>query len=1365
MKKRKLTLLLLFFLMTALLPLPAAAAQEDGDVIVMTVGESRTLHSSFLPDSASCLTQESRPKAAAVDATDASDVLTLNFSSYPLVRTSNSVAALVPTVKEGYSGNISWSVEDPAIAALRSGSSNTGAVFESKNTGVTNAVATLKANDGHTYTAKCQLVVIDPYASTTPLYVELNTSELKLSKGQTSKLQEFIYPENILTDSTLKNTLDTGVTYSSSNTKVATVDENGNVKAVGTAGQRAVITVTTKVSGRTDTCQVEIVDGSSSSAPEIQWTSSNPFIACVDQNGTVKAQSRSSSLFEKGSPREDIRSDPDKQTVEIYATNVCGGQTETFTVKVEPGNVQPVSVNVNKSKLNLPLGTTGSVTAVVGPASILNNGGDYVTWSTSDAGVVSVVSSKANLFGADQVQLRAVSVGTAAITATTSNGLTDSCVVTVTNGTVKVDRIGLEQTRTIDIDQACQLETDITAAATDQTLNWLISDRTVATVDREGNVMGYGEGSATVYAVAADSLTEEQKETLTQLGELRQITGENLSRLQTVLNAGNVVYETCALTVHSDSPYLRNLHAPAEAVTSESVNLLWNRDSLYRAEEFDHYVVYVNGNKETETEKLGYTVKGLNASTAYTFTVEAYTKGSNTAQYSESVTVTTKAAGRILNVLDYGAAGDGRTLDTFAIQKAINEAKPGDTVLLPKGYIFYSGALFLKSDMTFRVDGLLLGSTDSKDYPLIVTRFECWRKIDDDHWDNSYNGSVNQYAHASLLTAGVYDEGDWGRTGPYHLHNLVICGDGQINGNGFSLTNHEGSVGKGTTTKMDGSVRGRLISVHNGDGVYLEGVTLAFGPSWTTHIIFSKNVTIDNVKAISTNGEELLNGDGLDPDSTTYMNVFDSFFINGDDCVAIKSGRGQEGVDVDRPSAYIRITDCRSGLASTAAAQRSKGGFSIGSEEGGGVHDILFQNLYLDGAADSHGLWIKAYACRSGLVEDVTYRDCTVNNLIPKTSKYALYIQINKGVQEDSAGNANLANQLARVRRLTYENVQIDYQMLIDGQPATAIADFGEQKGPSYVEDVVFRGLKIVPHAVSGESWWRPSSNGVPKIDISYGRNIVFEDCTYLGKPVSFTSLDNTENILVDNKSLAANIPDLKVETTLADNNAGVITHGTGTVTVTSREAMSKLLDADTFTCADGVSLSVLRADGTPATKDDLNANNTGLVIRLTNQAPSEAAVFDYRVVPDYEEESGELRNVALNKTAAGATENNNVAEKGPQFAVDGNENTEWKSGDIREPGHELVIDLEETCSLTQFKINTDSQKKNRTYTYEVFVSDDGQNWGAPVGTATTSATDLYSVIDFETPVKGRYVMFNVTGCSNAATATCTVREIWIYGR
>lgn len=1214
-------------------------------------------------------------------------IFALNFTSYPMPLGSG-IAALTPVIADGYSGDVTWSVEDPEIADIRKDSdSQDSAVYETKATGVINAVATLETDDGETYTAKCQLVVIDPYDKTTPLYVQLNTNSLQLAEGQTASLKNFIYPEQVLTDSTLKGTLDTSVTYTSEDPSVAVVNENGIVTAVGAVGSKTTITVETVVSGRTDTCEVEIVAAADSAAAagksltmtvgeskllesafgtgaDVQWTSSNPFIASVDASGTVRAQSRSSSLFPKGSGREDVRSDPNMQTVEIYATNVSGGQMETFTVTVEPETVQPVSVHVNKSEIVIPEGETRSITAVVAPARILNNGGEYVSWTSSNNRVVSIEGNEANVFGADEVVLRGEAVGSAVITAATANGKKDTCVVTVTGGAQDVSSINLESAKEISVDQALPLEYRVTGNAADKTLVWLCPDRTIATVDREGNVMGYKEGRVEIYAFAKDSLTGSQQETLDELGELRQITGEDAEQLESLLSASGVVYDTCTLTVTDESIYLRNLHAPEEAVTANSVNLLWNRASLYYAEDFDHYEVYVNGKKNAETEKLGHTVKGLSPSTRYTFRVEAYREGSRSPVHEETVTVKTRAAGNVLNVMDYGAVGDGSTLDTHAIQSAIDAARSGDTVLLPEGKIFRSGALFLKSEMTFQVDGLLLGSSDSKDYPLMVTRFECWRKIDNDNWENAFTNkdgvtSKNQYAHSSLLNAGVYDEGDPGYSGPYNLHDLVICGKGQINGNGFTLANNEGSVGKGTSNKADGMVRGRLISVHNADGVYIEGVTLAFGPAWTTHFMFSKNVTIDNIKVISTNGAELLNGDALDPDSTLYLNLFNSFLMPGDDSVAIKFGRGQEGVDVNRPSAYIRVTDCRSGLASTAAGQRPKGGYSIGSEEGGGVHDVLFQNIYMDGAGDSNGLWIKAYACRSGLVEDVAYRDATVMNTMPKKSKNSVYIQINKGVQEDSQGNANLANQFARVRRVTYENITADYNVKIEGQPAAVIADYGNETPASYVEDVVFRGLHVVPHAISDQDWYnpKPGKNSLGKIMISYAKDISFENGTYAAdnyladaqpRPITFTELSNAENIVIDNQSLTAVSENLTVETPLTvHEDDGSLTFGVGSVMVDAAGdpvSVADILDGSAVTHSDSVSISVL-GDGEPVTEGNLES---GMVIRLTNDVEGPAGFYDYLVTVE-----GENPDEA---EAAESSEDETEDEKGPSEDAEGSE-------------------------------------------------------------------------------------------------------------
>lgn len=77
----------------------------------------------------------------------------------------------------------------------------------------------------------------------------------------------------------------------------------------------------------------------------------------------------------------------------------------------------------------------------------------------------------------------------------------------------------------------------------------------------------------------------------------------------------------------------------------------------------------------------------------------------------------------ILNILDFGADPQARQLATSAIQQTIDSAGTGDTILIPAGR-FLSGALFLKSDVTFHLakDALLLGSQNLADYPLVTTR-------------------------------------------------------------------------------------------------------------------------------------------------------------------------------------------------------------------------------------------------------------------------------------------------------------------------------------------------------------------------------------------------------------------------------------------------------------------------------------------------------------------------------------------------------------------------------------------------------------------------------------------------------------------
>src|SRR5512146_3115668 len=112
----------------------------------------------------------------------------------------------------------------------------------------------------------------------------------------------------------------------------------------------------------------------------------------------------------------------------------------------------------------------------------------------------------------------------------------------------------------------------------------------------------------------------------------------------------------------------------------------------------------------------------------------------------------------VFNVRDYGALGDGQTLDSFTIQAAIDAcaARGGGTVYLPAGR-YLSGSLFLRNDIALHLDAgaIILGSEDPEDYPVIQSRWE----------------GRHQDTHAPLI-------------GGDHLQNITLTGRGTIDGRG-----------------------------------------------------------------------------------------------------------------------------------------------------------------------------------------------------------------------------------------------------------------------------------------------------------------------------------------------------------------------------------------------------------------------------------------------------------------------------------------------------------------------------------------------------------------------------------------------------
>jgi len=136
------------------------------------------------------------------------------------------------------------------------------------------------------------------------------------------------------------------------------------------------------------------------------------------------------------------------------------------------------------------------------------------------------------------------------------------------------------------------------------------------------------------------------------------------------------------------------------------------------------------------------------------------------------------------------------------------------------------------------------------------------------------------------------------------------------------------------------------------------------------------------------------------------VNIVDTLFTTGDDAVAIKSGRNKEGNELDKPNAYIRITDCTS--------RWSLGGFGTGSETASGSHDLLFQNLTIEDIFIS-GIWIKTCTARGGITENIQVRDVVASKCNSPVWVFNNY--------SSTSIHAKPALQSPVVRKLYFENV------------------------------------------------------------------------------------------------------------------------------------------------------------------------------------------------------------------------------------------------------------------------------------------------------------------------------------------------------
>jgi polygalacturonase len=310
------------------------------------------------------------------------------------------------------------------------------------------------------------------------------------------------------------------------------------------------------------------------------------------------------------------------------------------------------------------------------------------------------------------------------------------------------------------------------------------------------------------------------------------------------------------------------------------------------------------------------------------------------------------AATRIFVANDYGAKGDGTTLNTEPIQKAIDAAAAvkGTVTLKPGTYL--TGSLFLKSGVTLDVaEGVtLIGSEQLKDYPMLPTRI----------------AGIEMTWPAALVN--VRDQ-----------HNVRITGKGTIDGDGpvwwksyWDLRATYEPRGLRWASDYDAR-RPRLILIQNSSAVELGGgILLKRSGFWTVQILYSHDVHVDDITIRNNEGGRGPSTDGIDIDSSQKVLVEHADIDVNDDALCLKAGRDADGLRVNRPTEHIVLRDSiiRSGAAAV----------TIGSETSGGFRDIEAYDIKALKGVPS-GVLFKSAHTRGGFAENIRIHDLTLEGV------------------------------------------------------------------------------------------------------------------------------------------------------------------------------------------------------------------------------------------------------------------------------------------------------------------------------------------------------------------------------------------------
>lgn len=336
-------------------------------------------------------------------------------------------------------------------------------------------------------------------------------------------------------------------------------------------------------------------------------------------------------------------------------------------------------------------------------------------------------------------------------------------------------------------------------------------------------------------------------------------------------------------------------------------------------------------------------------------------------------------------ITDHGAkeGADASEAITTAI-RACHQAG-GGRVVIPKG-IWLTGAVRLLSRVNLHVaEGATLkfDPYPRRYLPVVPTRFEGMELL-------NYSPLIHAEGQQDIAVTGkgtLDGSADATHWWPWKGNKKFNGGPGQKADR--DLLDRQVDAGVPAKERVYGEghyLRPSFVEPSRCRNVLIEGVTIVNAPMWVLHPLLCENVTIRGV-TVRSHGP---NNDGCDPESCRDVLVEDCVFDTGDDCIAIKSGRNDDGRRAGRPSENLVIRRC--------VMKDGHGGVTMGSEISGDVRNVFVSDCVMDSPNLDRAFRFKSNAKRGGIIENIHFRDIRLG----RVAKAVLGVEFD--YEEGSAG-------------------------------------------------------------------------------------------------------------------------------------------------------------------------------------------------------------------------------------------------------------------------------------------------------------------------------------------------------------------------